>query len=858
MTAAPEVCVGAIVVDDGRLLLVRRGRGRGRARGRCPAGGSSRARPLAEAVVRELAEETGLEGVCGQFVGWVERIGAEHHFVILDFEVDVLSAEEPGPATTPPRLAWVPLEDVAELRDLVDGLAEFLHEHGIIRPSPDRAPSGRPFAQFRYGRATAPGGAGRVRPRRRRRLGERRGVVGSGGVGSASPPGRRGPVGERRGVLGAAPGIAAGVRPPVPPAGHPAHRRRRRRAVRGGSAPPRVPERRWPRSGAGPDRSGGGPGRRRVRRRAPGSAATESSGGPSPGCPRPRPPAAPRRRPHGRVARRWEPGSDGRLGGGLGRDADRRGRSTSAAGAVPPAASGAGSPSAAGAVAGASARGLSAAARPRRRRPQGVGGLGAGTSAAAASRRSGGLRRGSPRLGRPARRGGLRSGDLRGGRLGGGRFGGRNLGLGGGRRGRERRGRGAGAARWSREGAAPAARAGASPAWRPDGGGVGRGPPRRGGRGGRLPGGGGSMPNVRAMAGSSDARRVDGGRQLVGDAWAGARHRHLAPHRRVGQRLEHGHPTVGERRAVSDAAGRARPGACAARAGTRTPALGGRDDSRRARTERPSSRDVVDSASHSWWASSWRRPSASLELGGQLARSSRRGRRRRRRTRPPPSAGRRRSSSSMSASAASARSSHSATRRRGSRSSAMDTTPSGLISGLSSARSLAFCSSMAWRTAGTPPRSTCSAMGCCSAGSDRTSSLRWVRPGRSRFGLGRAGSSGSGGRRRSLRRAGAAPGAGSPGAPPLPRGAPLGRAGPPDRGRRGTVAAGGRPSPRPVAAGPVAPGPVAVAVAASTVAVGRAWRRSVEVTGSKSRVGAEQLDALGLACGAPSAGSDAT
>ena len=58
-------------------------------------GALPRAATLAEAVVRELREETGVEGVCGSLIGWVERIGNDHHFVILDFAVDILEATEP-------------------------------------------------------------------------------------------------------------------------------------------------------------------------------------------------------------------------------------------------------------------------------------------------------------------------------------------------------------------------------------------------------------------------------------------------------------------------------------------------------------------------------------------------------------------------------------------------------------------------------------------------------------------------------------------------------------------------------------------------------------------------------------------
>jgi ADP-ribose pyrophosphatase YjhB (NUDIX family) len=87
---------------------------------------------LAEAVVRELAEETGLEGVCGELVGWVERIDTDDHFVILDFFVEVLDPDRNRPGDDATEVGWVALDQVAEL-SLVDGLAEFLHENGVLR-----------------------------------------------------------------------------------------------------------------------------------------------------------------------------------------------------------------------------------------------------------------------------------------------------------------------------------------------------------------------------------------------------------------------------------------------------------------------------------------------------------------------------------------------------------------------------------------------------------------------------------------------------------------------------------------------------------------------------------------------------
>ncbi len=127
----PVVAVGAVVVVDDRLLLIRRGRGPAAGEWSGPGGRVERGETLAEAVVRELAEETGVEAVCGPLVGWVERISDEHHFVILDFWATLLDDRPPVAGDDAAEAEWVPLSDVAERR-LVDGLAEFLHQHGVI------------------------------------------------------------------------------------------------------------------------------------------------------------------------------------------------------------------------------------------------------------------------------------------------------------------------------------------------------------------------------------------------------------------------------------------------------------------------------------------------------------------------------------------------------------------------------------------------------------------------------------------------------------------------------------------------------------------------------------------------------
>ena len=124
----PEVCVGAVVVDEGRLLLVRRGRPPGVGLWSVPGGRVEGGERLQDAVVREVAEETGLEVRCGELLGWVERIGDGHHFVILDFAASVVGGLGPVAGDDAAVAAFVPLGEVPAL-PLVEGLLDFLGRH---------------------------------------------------------------------------------------------------------------------------------------------------------------------------------------------------------------------------------------------------------------------------------------------------------------------------------------------------------------------------------------------------------------------------------------------------------------------------------------------------------------------------------------------------------------------------------------------------------------------------------------------------------------------------------------------------------------------------------------------------------
>lgn len=127
----PELSVGVVAISADRLLMIRRGHGPAAGKWAIPGGRVEPGETLAEAVVREIREETGLECICGEFIGWVEIIDDIHHHVILGFEATVLNNEDPKSGDDAMEALWVPLEEVTNLA-IVDGLAEFLHDHGII------------------------------------------------------------------------------------------------------------------------------------------------------------------------------------------------------------------------------------------------------------------------------------------------------------------------------------------------------------------------------------------------------------------------------------------------------------------------------------------------------------------------------------------------------------------------------------------------------------------------------------------------------------------------------------------------------------------------------------------------------
>jgi 8-oxo-dGTP diphosphatase len=125
----PVVAVGAVCVQAGRLLLIRRGRGVLTGLWSLPGGHVEHGELLADAVVRELREETGLVGQVQGLCGIAERVAGAHHYVILDYWVavsgDVTAADDADDAV------WADRATLDRL-PLVPRLLEFLEIHEVL------------------------------------------------------------------------------------------------------------------------------------------------------------------------------------------------------------------------------------------------------------------------------------------------------------------------------------------------------------------------------------------------------------------------------------------------------------------------------------------------------------------------------------------------------------------------------------------------------------------------------------------------------------------------------------------------------------------------------------------------------
>lgn len=131
MTIPVAVAAGAIIRRGHDLLLIQRGQPPEQGRWSIPGGRVEPGETLREAARRETFEEVGFDVEIGPLVGVVERTGPGFHYVVADFAATYDPGAEPVAGDDASAVAWVPLHELPAW-DLVDGLFEFLTDHGLM------------------------------------------------------------------------------------------------------------------------------------------------------------------------------------------------------------------------------------------------------------------------------------------------------------------------------------------------------------------------------------------------------------------------------------------------------------------------------------------------------------------------------------------------------------------------------------------------------------------------------------------------------------------------------------------------------------------------------------------------------
>ena len=126
----PRVGVGAVVLHEGRVLLVRRGRPPGAGKWSLPGGLVHLGETTRAAVVREVAEECGLRVHVVGLAGTVERVVKDdagrvrYHYVLMDYLVRPETTDAVA-GSDADAVRWVEVERAGQL-DVTEGLVDMI------------------------------------------------------------------------------------------------------------------------------------------------------------------------------------------------------------------------------------------------------------------------------------------------------------------------------------------------------------------------------------------------------------------------------------------------------------------------------------------------------------------------------------------------------------------------------------------------------------------------------------------------------------------------------------------------------------------------------------------------------------
>jgi mutator protein MutT len=129
----PVAGVGAVIVQEGKILLEKRKNAPGRGKWSVPGGLVELGESTEQAVIREVKEETGLEVEEPRLIDVVNNVSLDekgkikYHYVIVDYLVRVRRGV-PKAASDADELKWVPFSEVEEY-DLTESFRDFFRRN---------------------------------------------------------------------------------------------------------------------------------------------------------------------------------------------------------------------------------------------------------------------------------------------------------------------------------------------------------------------------------------------------------------------------------------------------------------------------------------------------------------------------------------------------------------------------------------------------------------------------------------------------------------------------------------------------------------------------------------------------------
>ena len=133
----PRVGVGAIVLHEGRVLLVKRGHAPGLGLWSVPGGLVDLGESTVDAARREVEEETGLKVRIAGLVGVLDRVTRDaegrvrYHWVLIDYLAVPESIETLTAGSDAAEVRWVTIDEVERL-PITEGLVDMIRRAAAL------------------------------------------------------------------------------------------------------------------------------------------------------------------------------------------------------------------------------------------------------------------------------------------------------------------------------------------------------------------------------------------------------------------------------------------------------------------------------------------------------------------------------------------------------------------------------------------------------------------------------------------------------------------------------------------------------------------------------------------------------